>query len=75
MERSHWQISLPEGQAPIRCQQGLWDPDKVNLEGKNTVAQPPWNAGSAMPLLEEPMWSQTMTPPVTSGSHRHLLAR
>ena len=74
MERSHWQISFPEGQAPIRCQQGLWDPDTESPEGEDTIAQPPWNAGSAMPLLEEPMWSQTMTLPVTSGSRRHLLA-
>lgn len=50
-DRSHWRISFSEGQAPVACQGGLWDPD-LDSNGYDGSAQPPWNAGSAQ-LLEQ----------------------
>jgi len=48
-ERSHWQISFSEAQAPAECQRGLWDPDMA-LDGM--AAQPRRNAVSAVLLKQ-----------------------
>ena len=50
MERSHWQISLREGQAPPACQDDLWRPDQESIDTTEMASQPPWNTGSALPL-------------------------
>ena len=52
LERAHWQISLSEGQAPIGCQEGLWDPDDNEGTGEPLIAQPLPSPGST-PVLEQ----------------------
>lgn len=56
LERSHWQISFSEGQAPVRCQEGLWDPDK------DAEAKPLGPAGNAL-ILEQVRTCPPHTPP------------
>ena len=48
LERSHWQISFSEGQAPVRCQGELWDPDMDAEAGEVPVALPVRNTGGAL---------------------------
>ena len=50
MERSHWQISLREGQASLACQEGLLRPNMESIDTTEAASQPPWNVGSALPL-------------------------
>ena len=52
LERSHWQISFGEGQAPVRCQAGLWDPDVDAGAGGAPVAQAMELAGNALLLKQ-----------------------
>ncbi len=40
MERSQWQISFSEGRAPLKCQNGLWDPDEDAETGSALLAEP-----------------------------------
>ena len=50
MERSHWQISLREGLAPLACQDDLLRPNQEGSDTTHLPSQPPWNTGSALPL-------------------------
>ncbi|CAK0782807.1 hypothetical protein CVIRNUC_006002 [Coccomyxa viridis] len=50
VERSHWQISLREGLAPLACQDDLLRPDHESSDTTHLPSQPPWNTGSALPL-------------------------
>ena len=50
LERSHWQISFREGQALLACQDDLLRSDKESADATAMTSQPPWNAGSALPL-------------------------
>ena len=52
LERSHWQISFGEGQAPVRCQEGLWDPDADAGAGGAPVALA-LELGGKAPVLEQ----------------------
>ncbi|CAL5220217.1 g2193 [Coccomyxa viridis] len=40
VERSQWQISFSEGRAPLKCQNGLWDPDEDAETGSALLAEP-----------------------------------
>ena len=50
VERSHWQISLREGLAPLACQDDLLRPNQEGSDTTHLPSQPPWNTGSALPL-------------------------
>ena len=50
VERSHWQISLSEGQAPLACQDDHLRSDPESADATAMASQPPWNTGSALPL-------------------------
>ena len=72
LERSHWQISLGEGEAPVRCQTGLWDPDNDAEKRSKPLAEPPGTDGAAA-VLEQASRAPILYLSCFDKCHWHLL--